>query len=108
MERRSALNKSAQQITIYPQNDAKKYDLLHFYSVMKSKIQAILKDGKKKFRDIKFFLNTRVRMIRTREEGEELIVPHFISRTFISLNLSDEEHDLNTAFQQMLKGQIGV
>lgn len=41
-------------------------------------------------------------MIRTIEEGEELIVPHFISRTFISLNLSDEEHDLNTAFQQML------
>lgn len=102
LERRSALNESAQQITIYPQNDAEKYDLLHFYSVMKSKIQAILKDGKKKFRDNKFSLNTRVRMIRTREEGEELIVPHFISRTFISLNLSDEEHDLNTAFQQML------
>lgn len=45
LERRSALNESAQQITIYPQNDAEKYDLLHFYSVMKSKIQAILKDG---------------------------------------------------------------
>lgn len=40
-------------------------------------------------------------MIRTREEGEELIVPHFRSRTFIYLNLSDEEHHLNTAFQQM-------
>lgn len=37
LERRSALNESAQQITIYPQNDAEKYDLLHFYSVMKSK-----------------------------------------------------------------------
>lgn len=30
-----------------------------------------------------------------------MIVLHFRSRTFISLNLSDEEHDLNTAFQQM-------
>lgn len=40
-------------------------------------------------------------MIRTREEGEELIVPHFRSRTFFYLNLSDEEHHLNTAFQQM-------
>lgn len=49
----------------------------------------------KKLHNIKFYLNIRVRMVRQMGNEEEFIVPHFRSRTF------DEEHDLNTAFQQM-------
>lgn len=41
-------------------------------------------------------------MVRQVESEEEFTIPHFRSRTFISLDDEDEEHDLNTAFQQML------
>lgn len=37
------------------------------------------------------------------EREEEFIVPHFRSRTLVSLEDEDEDHDLNTALQQMLK-----
>lgn len=62
------------------------------------KMEVILKDGKKKFCDIKFFLNIRVRMIWIREEGEELIVFYFRSWIFIYFNFSDEEYYLNIVF----------
>lgn len=102
VERQSALNNTAQEITIRPINDAEKFDLLCFYNVFKSKIKSILSEYKKKFRNIKFYLNTRVRMVRQVESEEEFTIPHFRSRTFISLYDDDEEHDLNKAFQQML------
>lgn len=41
-------------------------------------------------------------MVRQREAGgEETIIPYFRTRIFRSLQHDDEEHDLNTAFQQM-------
>lgn len=43
-------------------------------------------------------------MVRQVESEEEFTIPHFRSRTFISLDDDDEEHDLNTAFEQMLNG----
>lgn len=41
-------------------------------------------------------------MVRQVESEEEFTILHFRSRTFISLDDDDDEHDLNTAFQQML------
>lgn len=42
-------------------------------------------------------------MVRQVVSEEEITIPHFRSRTFISLDDDDdEEHNLNTAFQQML------
>lgn len=102
VERRSALNDTAQQFILHPENDAEKYDVLRFYSALKSKIKLILAEQKMKFRDIKFFFNTRVRMVRQiAAGGEETIIPHFRSRIFSSLQHDDEDHDLNAAFQQM-------
>lgn len=70
---------TAQQFILHPENDAEKYDVLRFYSALKSKIKLILAEQNMKFRDIKFFLNTRVTVVRQiAAGGEETIIPHFI------------------------------
>lgn len=101
-ERRFALNGTVQDITIRPRNDTEKFDLLRFYSALKSKLMAILLENKNRFGNIKFYLNTRVRMVRQRDGGEEeSTVPHFRSTTFQVLDSEDLDHFLNQAFQQM-------
>ena len=100
--RRSALNGTAQEITIRPKNETEKFDLLRFYSALKSKVTAILMGNRNRFGNIKFYLNTRIRMVRQRDGGEEeSIVPHFRSTTFQVLGSDDVDHFLNQAFQQM-------
>lgn len=100
--RRSALNGEAQEITIRPRNDTKKFDLLRFYSALKSKVIAILMENKNRFGNIKFYLNTLVRMVRQRDGGEEeSTVHHFRSTTFEVLDSENLDHFLYQAFQQM-------
>lgn len=100
--RRSALNSTAQEITLRPRNGAEKFDLLRFYSAVKSKVKSLLMENRKQFRSIKFYLNTRVRMVRQREgDEEEFTIPYFRSNTFQVLSDDDIDHFLNQAFQQM-------
>lgn len=100
-DRRSALNDTAQEITIRPENEVEKYDLLHFYSAYKPKVMSLISEQGGKLGNVKFYLNTRVRMVRHLEGGVETTIPHFRSRTCQVLNDGDVDHFLNEAFQQM-------
>lgn len=100
--RRSAVNGAGQEITIRPRNDTENVDLLRFYTALKSKVIAILMENRNRFGNIKFYLNTRVRMVRRRDGGErESTVPHFRSITFEVLDSEDLDNFLYQAFQQM-------
>ena len=97
----SSLNSSVQSTDLLPFNEEKN-DLLLFYAKVKSEVKEILYQRRQKTRNIKFYLNTRVRMVRDLHVGEDSsTVPHFRSATFTALEDEDVEHELNSAFKQM-------
>ncbi|KAK3093489.1 hypothetical protein FSP39_016361 [Pinctada imbricata] len=97
----SALNNSVQNVVISPTNEEKR-DLILFFAKVKTQVQDILDRRRQERRNIKFYLNTRVKMVRNIElEGESETVPHFRSKTKIALRDENLDHDLNSAFQQM-------
>ncbi|KAJ8310049.1 hypothetical protein KUTeg_011914 [Tegillarca granosa] len=97
----TALNNNAEIISIYP-NDTQKYDLLRFYADLKPDILFMLRQKRQKFRQIKWYLNTRIRMVRDLEDGSQnRITTHFRSKTYISLKSDNNEHNINEAMQKM-------
>ena len=101
-ETTTALNKSVESIDILPTNEEKN-DLLLFYAKVKTDVTQILQERRQTTRNIKFYLNTRVRMVRDLHDSEKdsSTVPHFRSKTFIALEDEDTEHNLDSAFRQM-------
>ncbi|KAJ8311292.1 hypothetical protein KUTeg_011153 [Tegillarca granosa] len=97
----TALNNNAEIISIYP-NDQQKYDLLGFYADLKSDILFMLRQKRQKFGQIKWYLNTKIRMERDLEDGtQNHITTYFRSKVYISLEADDNEHNLNEAMQKM-------
>ncbi|CAG2205030.1 unnamed protein product [Mytilus edulis] len=57
---------------------------------------------RKKHRNIKWYVNVRVEMVRDIDDGnQEKAHPHFRSKSFISLMEEDNDHNLNEAFQSI-------
>ncbi|VDI77645.1 Hypothetical predicted protein [Mytilus galloprovincialis] len=73
-----------------------------FLSNMKLEVEQELNIRRKKVRDVKWYLNVRVDMVRNIEDGtKEKTTPHFRSKTYTSLENDDNDHNLNEAFQKM-------
>ncbi|CAC5423990.1 unnamed protein product [Mytilus coruscus] len=99
--RKGALNDLVNKIDIIPEIE-EKYDLLQFFSSAKSEVEQELNIRRKKVRNVKWYLNVRVDMVRNIEDGtKEKTTPHFRSKTYTSLENDDNEHNLNEAFQKM-------
>ncbi|KAK3107369.1 hypothetical protein FSP39_012926 [Pinctada imbricata] len=97
----SALNNSVQKIEIHPTRDEKD-DLLLFYAKVRSQVHNVLNNRRKDLRDVKFYLNSRVKMARNLDQdGDKETVPHFRSKTKVALENDDLDHDVNSAFQEM-------
>jgi hypothetical protein len=61
-----------------------------------------LKTRLEKVRGLKWYLNVKVEIVRDIDNGKkEKAIPHFRSRTYISLENDDNEHNLNEAYQNM-------
>ncbi|VDI63265.1 Hypothetical predicted protein [Mytilus galloprovincialis] len=69
---------------------------------MKLEVEQELNIRQKKVRDVKWYLNVRVDMVRNIDNGtKEKTAPHFRSKTYTSLENDDNDHNLNEAFQKM-------
>ena len=78
------------------------YDLLQFLTNIKGHVNKELQQRTSKLRNIKWYVNARIEMIRTIADGkEEFAIPHFRSRTYITLTGEDPEDNLNAAFQEV-------
>ena len=94
-----------------------KDDLLVVFA--KTKVQKILERRRQRNRNIKFYLITRIRMVRDRNAvtnatGEEVegsdeseTTPHFRSKTMTVLADEDLEGSLNSCFQHMSTANEG-
>lgn len=101
--KKSAMNEAAQQTSIFPHGN-EKYDLLQFLANVKEDVDKELNLRKAKQRNIKWYVNARVEMIRDIEdEKKENAYPHFRSKSYISLENDDNDHNLNEAFQAINK-----
>lgn len=89
------------QTNIFPAG-SEQYDLLNFFTTTKSDVENELQIRREKIRDLKWYLNVRVEMVRDVNDGvKEKATPHFRSKTYISLENDDNDHNLNEAFQKM-------
>ena len=101
--RRGAINNSVNQLNIIPLGD-EKYDLLQFLANVKEDVEKELNLQCQNHRNIKWYVNARVEMIRDLEgEQKEKAHPHFRSRNYILLLNDDLTHNLNEAFQAVNK-----
>lgn len=101
--KKSAMNDTAHQTSIFPQGN-EKYDLLQFLADVKEDVENELNLRKAKQRSIKWYVNARVEMIRDIEgENKEKAHPHFRSKSYISLQTENNEYNLNEAFQTVKK-----
>jgi hypothetical protein len=99
--RKGALNDAVQQTDIIPEAD-EKYDLLNFFAKSKSDVENELKTGRERVRDLKWYLNARAEMVRNIDNGQqEKTTAHFRSKTYVSLENDDNDHNLNEAYQKM-------
>lgn len=89
------------QTKIFPAG-SEQYDLLNFFTTTKSDVENELTTRREKVRDLKWYLNVRVEMVGDVNDGvKEKTTPHFRSKTYISLENDDNEHNLNEAFQKI-------
>lgn len=99
--RKGALNDTVNQTNIFPAG-SEQYDLLNFFTTTKSDVENELTTRREKVRDLKWYLNVRVEMVGDVNDGvKEKTTPHFRSKTYISLENDDNEHNLNEAFQKI-------
>ncbi|KAK3105269.1 hypothetical protein FSP39_021352 [Pinctada imbricata] len=99
----SAIDNSVQNVKLLPNSDEKD-DLLLFYAKTKIDVERILQQRRQIDRNIKFYLNTRVKMVRTlntENEDESSTTPHFRCKMITLLENDEIEQNLNSAFQQM-------
>lgn len=99
--KKSALNGTVNQVDLMPIGD-EKYDLLRFLANVKIDVEEILASRQKKHRNIKWYVNARVEMVRDIDDGQqEKAHPHFRSKSYISLQNDSNDHNLNEAFQSV-------
>lgn len=98
--RKGALNDTLNQTQFFPEG-SEQHDLLNFFANSKSDVENELKTRLEKVRGLKWYLNVKVEMVRDIDNGKkEKAIPHFRSRTYISLANDDNEHNLNEAYQK--------
>lgn len=99
--RMGALNDTANKIDIIP-DKAEMHDLLQFFARAKEDVGSELDYRRERVRDLKWYLNVRIEMVRNIDDGtKERIMAHFRSKTNISLQNDDNEHNMNEAFGKM-------
>lgn len=99
--RKTAINDAVNRVDITPYGD-EKYDLLQFLANVRDDVDKELKMQRKKHRNIKWYVNVRVGMVRDIDDGnQEKAHPHFRSKSYISLMEEDNGHNLNEAFQSI-------
>lgn len=99
--RKGALNDAVNQTVIVPEG-LEKHDILQFFADTKIEVNEELKMRCAKLRNIKWYLNAKVEMVRNVDDGtKEKASPHFRSKTYISLENDGNDHNLNEAFQKM-------
>ena len=96
-----ALNNAVEIKRVKPHHDDKN-DMLVFLSNMKSTVEDTINNRRTELRDIKWYINVKVKMVKHLDEGnEQTSFPHFRSNTYTSLlNDNDVEHKINEAFQK--------
>lgn len=101
----SALGDSIHVLTIYPNTDDEKYDLLTFFYNIRPKIIETLKDRCEKVKHIKCYLNVHVAFTRETNDGViDSSNPYFKSDTNTLLSQNDFRNgDLNEAYQKQFK-----
>lgn len=100
-QRKSGLNNVVTQLNIIPRGN-EKYDLLQFLANVKDDVKKELILRRNSYRNIKWYVNARVEMVRDIDDGnEEKAHPHFRSKSYISLANEDNDHNLNEAFQSI-------
>jgi len=101
--KKSAINNNVNRVDIIPDGD-EKYDLIQFLANVKNDVEKELITQRKKHRNIKWYVNARVEMIRDLEdENKEKAHPHFRSKAYISLADENNDHNINEAFQSVNK-----
>ena len=99
--RKNALNGTVNQTSIIPEAN-EKYDMLQFLANAKEDIENELLLQREKQRNIKWYINVRVEMIRDIDDGnQEKAHPHFRSKNYISLPNENNDHNINEAFQSV-------
>ena len=99
--RQSAINDNVNKVEISPHGN-EMYDLLQFLANIKGYVNKELQQRSSQLRNIKWYVNARIKMIRTIADGkEEFVIPHFRSKTYITLTGEDTEDNLNAAFQEV-------
>lgn len=99
--RKTALNKTVNQTSIIPYAN-EKYDLLQFLANTKQDVDNELTRRRAEQRNIKWYVNARVEMVRDVDEGnQDKAQPHFRSKNYISLSDENNDHNLNEAFQSV-------
>ncbi|CAC5381016.1 unnamed protein product [Mytilus coruscus] len=99
--RKTALNKTVNQTSIIPYAN-EKYDLLQFLANTKQDVDNELTRRRAEQRNIKWYVNARVEMVRDVDEGNQYKAqPHFRSKNYISLSDENNDHNLNEAFQSV-------
>ncbi|CAC5392367.1 unnamed protein product [Mytilus coruscus] len=97
--KKSAINKSVNLVDHMPIGD-EKYDLLRFLANTKTDVEEIIVSRLKKQKNVKWYVNARVEMVRDIDDGQqEKAHPHFRSKSYISLQNESNDHNLNEAFQ---------
>ena len=99
--RKTAINAAVNRVDISPYGD-EKYDLLQFLANVRDDVDKELDMQRKKHRNIKWYVNARVEMVRDIDDGnQEKARPHFRSKSYISLANENNYHNLNEAFQSI-------
>jgi hypothetical protein len=99
--RQSAINDNVNKVEISPHGN-EKYDLLQFLANIKGHVNKELQQRSSQLRNIKWYVNARIEMVRTIADGkEEFATSHFRSKTYIILTPEDPEDNLNAAFQEV-------
>ena len=99
---KNALNNSVKSVEITSEG-GEKYDILQFFANVKEDVRKEIERQKQQMRNIKWYMNTKVKFKRDIDNGtkQEETNPHFRSKTYVALENDDEEHELNEAFQKM-------
>ncbi|KAJ8311189.1 hypothetical protein KUTeg_011252 [Tegillarca granosa] len=98
---KSALGGTVKTTNLFP-NNVDLYDILQFYADSKHEVLNELKQTRENVRQIKWYLSSRVEMIRDLDDGtQRTVTAHFRSKTYESFIADDNDHNVNEAFQKM-------
>ncbi|CAC5409972.1 unnamed protein product [Mytilus coruscus] len=99
--RKTALNKTVNKTSIIPYANEKN-DLLQFLANTKQDVDNELTRRRAKKRNIKWYVNAKVEMVRDVDEvNQDKAQSHFRNKNYISLSDENNDHNLNEAFQSV-------